>query len=389
MPNESKITKDYPLPLIRDLLTRYNSKLVQEITDEYNTRHGYAPINLSHWNPSAQLERSMERTLSFNVRGDSVPYLYVSPDAVGRLTGLVGLKSSTAVITPSGTASIACVVLWLAARNVKRLTVIDPSYFTVSLLASSLGMQVTHVSLRRESNSYCLPALEDVGDAVWVTNPVYSTTHYLTAHDCVTLRSAAASGRFLVADESLAFPGHSLGETLSDLRSFVGIYSPHKAISLNGLKCSFIACAPTVEQELLEIFDVLVGGLPLSSTVAASHVASANFHDCGTVFSTYVKNAYERVSGITRHHRGVHLDAYAPTTFVSMFVPTLSAELGWDRQFLTAATEASAAIAVPAVQNGYPETMGFGFRVNLAGVDDNLLAGLHRWLSYLESSVRT
>ncbi|HXI13607.1 MAG TPA: hypothetical protein VNM92_13340, partial [Thermoanaerobaculia bacterium] len=377
-----RIIGDYRLPTIRRLIEKYYPKLVEEVSAAYKDR---ALVNLSHWDPSSEFASVMASTLRPPDDGSAIPYLYSPGDAdLSLAMEVTGIRRSSVITTASTTASIAAVLFWLATRA-RSLLVVAPSYFTVGLLAEALGFDVTFATLRRTQSGYELPDLPDA-DAIWITNPTYCTTHYFSDEQLRFFRSWLERQRPVIADEAMAFPGTNAGSYLAPHRLFIGMYSPHKAIGINGLKCSLIACDETVRPELLEVFDAFVGGLPISTMTAVAHLATPNFRKCSETYVKYVSRAYERVSEAVRQYDHVELDRFALTSFVSAFVPTVPASAGSDRTFLVAGCERASAIAFPATIHGYGPEAGFGFRLNLTAVDDKFIAALHRWCQYLEQA---
>lgn len=373
---------------IRHLIRRYYPKAIEEIAAAYQTRHGHAPTNISHWDASREFVSAMNRTIDMPATADAIPYLY-APDDQQTEAALrtIGTLSSTVITTPSGTASIACVLFWLASTNVRRLLIIAPVYFSVGLIAEALGFDVDVIAMNRRNGIYELPPIPADTDAIWITNPLYCTTRYFNVGEVLRFREAAEKGIYVIADEPMSFPRQNVGSILSAHTRFIGIYSPHKAIGINGLKCSLIACDASIRREMLDIFDAFVGGLPLSAMSAVAHLASSNFNDCTNIYSDFIAMAFERVRNVVAQFPALSLDLFARTNFVSAFAPLLPATLGEDRAFLTEACEATAAIAFPSIIHSYGEDCGFGFRINLTAVDDQLIAALHRWCAFLDQQL--
>jgi aspartate/methionine/tyrosine aminotransferase len=327
----------------------------------------------------------MNRTLVIPANGNAIPYLYAPDDEqMEAALKTIGTLSSAVMTTPSGTASIACVLFWLASTNVRRLLILSPFYFSVGLLAEALGFDVDFATMQRIANGYALPPIPADIDAIWITNPLYCTTHYFTTSQLRSFRDMLESNIYVIADEPMTFPCENAGSSLAAHRRFIGIYSPHKAIGINGLKCSLVACDESIRHEMLDIFDGLVGGLPLSAMTAISHLISTNFVQCKTAYEQYIQVAYERVRRVVALFPALSLDPFARTNFVSAFALGVPAELGKDAKFLSQACEETAAIAYPAVIHSYGNDCGFGFRVNLTAVNDQLIAALHRWCAFLE-----
>src|SRR5258707_637129 len=80
--------------------------------------------------------------------------------------------------------------------------------------------------------------------------------------------SIADAGAYVVVDEALAFPPTRIALSLGGHSNFIGIYTPHKSICINGMKCSLVAFHPTLEDFFDDWADVLSGGLSVSACLA-------------------------------------------------------------------------------------------------------------------------
>lgn len=369
---------------IRHLIGKYYPKTVENVVARYEYLHGRAPTNVSHWDPSSDFVSLMDRTLSVPANGSAIPYLY-APDAqqIDAALRTIGTLSSAVMTTPSGTASIASALFWLASTSVRRLLIITPAYFSVGLLAEALGFDVQFATMVRVNNTYELPLIPSDVDAVWITNPLYCTTHYFTPSQLQTFRDLLEEDVYVIADEPMTYPHENAGSRLAGHKRFVGIYSPHKAIGINGLKCSLLAFDESVRRPMLDTFDAFVGGLPLSAMTAVAHLVSPNFLQCASAYDSFIAHAYERVRSVTAMFPTLSIDNFARTNFVSVFAARVDAKLGISAEFLTVASEATGTVAYPSIIHGYGEEAGFGFRVNLTAVSDPFIAALRRWCDFL------
>lgn len=295
------------------------------------------------------------------------------------------------LITENGTTSISAVANWLKLNGVEEVTLLSPSYFTTAHSLRRLGIVVKEAPLERTIDGvYRLPANLPVRSrqALWLTNPVYSTGLYALEQSCDELLRIAEAGIFIVADESLALRQTAIAQTLGGHENFVGIYTPHKSICMNGIKFSAVVTHPRHQATLEDWADVLSGGLSVSATVAVQHFLTASFDECRAGFARRLREIRDWHIDLVRSFNGtVAVDFDSEGHFVMAYLPRLAAELRHRIDFLEEILMATGCILIPGFRNGFDERSGFCFRINLARDSDEFRGAVGRLYSFLHAKV--
>lgn len=221
---------------------------------------------------------------------------------------------------------------------------------------------------------------------MWITNPIYSTGLYSLEANCDLLRQIADAGAVVVADESLALRPTAIARCLGGHENFVGLYTPHKSICMNGVKFSIVVVHPRHKTTLEDWAEVLFGGLSLSATIAIQHFVTSSFDEYRENFSRLMRRTRDwHVDLVDGFDGAVELDEGSEGHFVMAYVPGLVAEHGSRIDFLAELLQQTGCMVVPGSHSGLPEGSGFCFRVNLARDSEAFRHALPRLYSFLRS----
>jgi aspartate/methionine/tyrosine aminotransferase len=355
---------------------------IESLMSQWRVDHGIAPVNVSYWNPSNEVLQNVQTQAppsSFlnpltSLRScDPIPYRYSqglpSTEAVLSKLGFSADRVG-ALITENGTTSISTVANWLKLNGVTEVTLLTPYYFATSHSLLRLGISVREVALERTAGgAYRLPrdlALQS-HQAVWLTNPIYSTGLYSLEASCDLLRQIADAGTIVIADESLALRPTAIARSLGGHDNFVGIYTPHKSICMNGVKFSIVVTRPRHQATLEDWAEVLSGGLSLSAIIAIQHFVTSSFDGYRESFSQLMRKTRDwHVDLVDGFDGAIELDQGSEGHFIMAYVPGLAAKLGSRIDFLAEILQETGCIMVPGFHSGFPERSGFCFRINLA-----------------------
>jgi aspartate/methionine/tyrosine aminotransferase len=273
-----------------------------------------------------------------------------------------------------------------------RVVILCPAYFPVFYDAQIMGLQHVSLFMRRAQGGWQLPREEmmavvceaPAGTAVWVTNPVYCTGNYLSESDVGFLDSLLADGVTVVGDECLSINGYELGRKLGHSERFLGIYSPHKSVSVNAVKFAAVVFDAKYEEFFDSWADVLAGGLSASSYTAILHFLGDNFPPYQASFLCYTSRVRENVVRIIRE-RGMHIetDEHSLGHFMTCYAPQVLGGKGNDKAFLRELVWNTGAILIPGLRNHFSPSLGFSFRINLARESPQFYSAFHRIIEYL------
>jgi len=367
------------------------SLAIDVLIDEYEAEFGAAPLNVSHWNSSAEFRDRMAQVLRFEHESDPLSYIFSEAvecrDAILAKLGF-DPDVSGCIITPNGTIATLCAANWIASAGFDETVVVCPTYFATLHQARLLQLRATkRYMLRGKSGHYELPPevadLSQRSAPTWVTNPVYSTGVHLTAKDVGRLQAFLDSGGIVIADECMATPGTEIGPSLARNSGFMGIYSPHKSVSMNGLKFSLLVFDRRYTRFFQDWTDVLHGGLTASNMTAVKHFLSDNFAEYQRTQRTETDRTLDFVKSAIAECSGVETDEGAYGQFSTIYVPGLPADFDADRVFFATMIRCTAGTLIPGRRSHFDPSIGACFRINLARDSGQFRTTLVRIIRYL------
>ena len=364
---------------------------IDEISAEYCSAHGARPVNLSHWDQSISLKSRLQVRVPRATQQSAIDYAfsYTQPnrDDLVRALGFE-ISQSGCLLSHSGSSAIVAVVHWLKATGRKRVVVVGPRYFTVPYALTEFGLEMQTAYCKRSSSGYDLPDNIDIlarsADAIWITNPVYCTSCDYYSPDIDRLKLIAESGIALVLDECLSEANRRLAPHFSTTADVTAIFAPHKSICVNGMKFAAIIFAKKWQDMFDAWADVWLGCLPMSSALGVKHFLAPEFLSYSRQFKEECQRARALFSSIVSAFPTLSFDREADGYLVSVFAPSIPAELGLDFNFLKEATQASGATFIAGLRNQMDPSAGLSFRVNLAALDEAAQGALHRLCFFLE-----
>jgi len=368
---------------------------ITKIQEEYKNRFGHAPLNISDWNPSYEFKERLNTYMQMDYNINPIDYVFsysfTKSEHQSLLTKL-GYENSDGrketLITPNGSASIRNILHWLHEVGCKKLLVISPSYFTVEYGCSDFDIIYKEIFLRRNSTGYHLNNQEvlahlDEVDAIWVTNPIYCTSVHFDNNIISVIENILKLDKYVISDESLCRSGYELVRHFGKYKKFVGIYSPHKSICVNGNKFSVIV----FDRAETNIFNnwvvALSGNLLISNAVAFNHFQSDNFTVYKELYDAEVSKNYKRIEAVIKKYK-VDYDSKIAGYLVSIYFPNIDGNKGYDKLFLKKLVFETGVTLIPGVRNHFDPQIGFCFRINLCSLTKNTVHSLIRLIKYLQ-----
>jgi len=240
---------------------------------------------------------------------------------------------------------------------------------------------------RKEINSF-VEANPGV-TALWVTNPVFSTGCYLADADVIFLKELLDEGVTVVVDECLALNGYELSHRLGAYNQFIGLYSPHKALSINSTKFAAIVFDKSYQEFFHCWTDILAGPLASSTHSAMVHFLEENFSHFQAAHINYLETVRAEVLQIVgRYPNIIETDQETIGNFITCYVQQISGANGNSEEFLRDLIWRTGACLIPAVRSYMNPDLGFSFRVNLARACPQFYSSLNRVVEYLAKTDR-
>lgn len=376
---------------LRSIAELEQASRLDALAASYHAEFGRYPLNVSHWNPSADFIKKLTPILRFSHESDPLSYLF-SEVMDNRKDVLLKLgfdpTTKECLITPNGTISMIGAINWAAAAGFTEIAIACPVYFAALHQARILSLRTHKHYMSRRDGRYYLPSdLVDPGRAsmpMLITNPVFSTGVSLAEEDVQRLCRHMDAGGVIIADECMAPPGTELGPGLAKHHEgFIGIYSPHKSVSMNGIKFS----ALVFDRSYLRFFqnwgDVIHGGLSVSASMAVKHYLSDNFDDYCKAFEIETSQALHFVRRTVSEHPGAEIDREISGQLAMIYRPDLPVDYDLDSAFVADMMRNTGGTLISGRRSHFDPTIGASFRVNLTIDSPQFRATLVRILRHM------
>lgn len=369
---------------------------LEDLAEEYRSRSGAAPFNLSLWDPSEFMMNSLLKFLRLPPPPSPIPYIYSDEESKQQVLERLGFIHSkrTCAFVQAGTNAGLLVAVWLKALNFKRTFVLCPAYFSIFYALKVLNVPYQDIYMSRQKRNWYLPhkkikaavGKEPSRTAVWLTNPVYCTGNYRLESDIEFLRMLLHSGVTVIADECLCISGRELGRELAWSDKFIGIYSPHKSVSVNAVKFATVVADVSHEQFFDRWADVIVGSLTASNYSAILHFIGDNFPLFLRAFIEHTDRVRDQVTErVRRLYPLVETDDNAVGHYITCYAPHVMGDDVEGRKVLRRLMLETGALVIPGSVNHFPRDVGFSFRVNLARAGPEFFGAFQRTLNYFAS----
>jgi aspartate/methionine/tyrosine aminotransferase len=369
--------------------------LLEDLAEEYESQNGLKPFNLSHWDPSEQTIQLLLKHLRLPPPAIGIPYIYSYPEGKEKVLQRIGFTSEArrCWFVNAGTTAVLLGVWWLKAQNIKQVLILGPTYFPVFHVCEAVNLPSACLYMKRINGRWQLPQ-EEITSAIkeaptemalWVTNPVFSTGCYLSEVDVAFLSSMLDEGVTIVADECLSISGKELSRALGSHEQFLGLYSPHKVLSINSTKFAALVFDHKYEDFFDGWTDVLAGPLASSTYSAILHFLGENFFHFQEAFFTHIHAVRKDVVKIIRSHDGfIETDEDSVGNFITCYARGVPGHNGHNEPFLRDLIWNTGATLIPGVRSHFDPELDFTFRINLARGCSQFYAALQRMAEYLK-----
>jgi len=375
-----------------------NIEQIIALQENFYKSNGIYPFNVSNWTVSSYFRKNMEKYFEYNFSNSPIDYLYsysITDEVKYNVMQKLGIpkfeqKNRVCIFFPNNSISIVNVCNLLQKIHCKNIGILYPAYFSIESCLNSYGVTHTSFYVTRHNGHYRIPIEEIMNsnvDSIWITSPIYSTGTTYCSDDIIAIEFMLKNDIIVIADESLCVLNHELIRHFSKYDNFIGIYSPHKAISFNSFKFSALVCDDSYEDFFDQWLDVFCGNLPQTSIAAIYHYLSDNYTTCYNAFETFINKARKDVLAILKNFPNIETDSHIYCNLMTLYIKNLDFKFSKDINFLNEIIQHTQTLFYPSYLNGFSEEIGFSFRINLALYGPDFLASLQRLLVYLSDSI--
>lgn len=353
--------------------------------------------NISHWDSSYTFQKHMAQILVLPDASLPWNYYYTYSFSVKERQQVLknlgvlpeNLHSTMGLLLQSSTIAIVNMVNLLVQLKQKKICILQPAYFSVASCCSMFSLEYDTEQIIFTDNHPRIPISQIITggyDCIWITSPIFCTGYYPDEEYLKDIDALRSTGMILVFDESLALPGKELIRSFPINRKSFAIYSPHKAISINGLKFSIIVCDKIYEDFLEQWVDIFSGALSGSNRDAVFHYISPNYlNACYPAYKSYIDKAKEVVNKIVEQFPFASMLPNTEGHYINIFIDSKLRGKQGDLALLSTVIPNSLASFIPATLNGFDYSQGFGFRVNLTGDFKELESAVGRIMQYFST----
>lgn len=366
------------------------------LEQEVEQLYGIPILNISHWDSSNEFQKHMMGALVLPYQ--SLPWNYYYTYSISmkdrrQILKNLGvptkhLTSSMGLLLQSSTIAIVNMINLLVHFKYKRLCILQPAYFSVAPCCSMLSLEYGTEKILFRNNHPQIPidAIISGGyDCVWITSPIFCTGYYLDNENIRDINYLKSIGITLILDESLALPGKELVRSLPISKELFAIYSPHKSISINGLKFAVVVCHKYYEDFLEQWIDIFSGALASSNRDAVFHYLSPNYiKNCYPAYQSYIMQTKNLISSVVDKYAFASMLPNTEGHYVTIFtdIKIQENELLYLMKDIIYNCLAS---FIPSTLNGFDFSQGLSFRVNLTAHTYDLKEAVSKIMQYLNS----
>ncbi|SFE65407.1 hypothetical protein SAMN02910327_01735 [Peptostreptococcaceae bacterium pGA-8] len=375
------------------LIERINQILqIKDIQLEYKKKFGKEPYNLSSWLTSEKFKKEMIEAIKLPTDNSIIEYSYTYSFNKNLLENLINKlipekKYSGGIsLAANTTQAIVTVTNMLRMLDYKNICILNPAYFSVSKAHDAFSLPCDILTVERVNGEYVIPyeeILKNDYDVIWITSPIFSTSMYFSNQDIDFFEKLMEDGKLIVSDESFCTAGNEIINRINNTDNFIGMYSPHKAIGVNGYKFSAILFPKRFDEIIEHWVDILTGNLPASTEIAINHYLSDNYDYCLEIYRNYMHDSYGKIKKLLESYNNISIDQVDDGSLFTLYFKNLTYEQIKSIDFIRKMIFSTGSSVYPSYLNGFDEKFGFAFRINMALYDNEFEIALKRLLDYL------
>lgn len=377
---------------------------IEILEDRYFKKSGIKPNNISHWDSSKNFQDELRKIYNIEEsqleKNNIFDYTFsydLMPAKINKIIKKIGYDNCDmlkCLVTPTGTVSISCALNWLKEKySIKKIGVLCPAYFTVFHSCKNIGLSFEKIYMQKsEDGIYSIPKTQVTNlvkhgkiEALFLTDPVYSTSLYITDEDISYISIMMDLGIKVICDCCSSINHSKIINTLSKKDGFISIHEPHKLLTINSQKFSTI-CFDEKEIEFFESWaDVIYGGLCQSNFIAINHYLSNNYEECLNYVLKIAKNNYIKIKTLLEKYENILIDPYNESLYISCYFLKIPSNVSNKSDFIRNFIRTTNCSFIPGIRNQFNPNLCFCFRINLTRCDDETINSIDKIFELLNN----
>lgn len=359
------------------------TEIVYRVLQKYSEKYHKVPIELSTWNSGKDYKAKMMGILKFDKIHDYFDYIYSYTAEPNIIEGILNKNPqfNNCVLFNSATAAILTICQALKAKGIDEICVLKPCYFSVLECLKTLGLKVDILDYDYDGLFHIpFKRINDIKpQALWITQPVFSTGTSLPSEE---LKALSNCDYEIICDSAMCISETAL---FADTHNITVIYSPHKILSLNGIKFSYVLGSDAICNLLEDWSESLVGGLTTSSIVAAKHYLSDNYNFCCQANKEFIDYNRKKITELLARYTGIiYRCGRSEGVYETLYTQAVPFQEKYSYEYLFSLVETTGVCIIPECNDGFKMLNGLSFRINYTLDTNKLIYGLHRLINYWE-----
>lgn len=266
-------------------------------------------FNVSSWNSGSLLYNAYKNLILGNHDAfNSFDYIFQRDfKDMGNYPEAYGLDSSafSNIVCYNSTQSLYVALNFIKVIGVDRILLVKPVYFSVTNVCKAINLSYDEIDIC-DSQHVINNKISDIKNnkygAIFITNPIFSSSNVISEDFINFVKIADDNGVYIVCDECFCIPSNSFINTCGQIKNFIAITSPHKAISCNSFKFSSVIYPQFMEKKMYEITDTWVGGLNNSVINSYKNFISGDYFNLLDLYKNLSEQRKDIVSKILLNH---------------------------------------------------------------------------------------
>ncbi|NBC33650.1 MAG: hypothetical protein GVY13_13330 [Alphaproteobacteria bacterium] len=359
---------------------------IDRIALDYSEQNSLKVKNPSSWAFSEEYRKRVLSHIRWVEQDFSLNYNYSTelglPELLSEKLQIPG--THTCVIT-ANTSQAIIILCSLAAQLRLDSTITAPFYWSILENSRIFGTdpEYKYFIRSKENSKFFLDESFELRQAIWLTDPPYSTNGEISSKTIKFLDRMCGAGHLLFIDYALQDPSNLSFFKFKNVENIFFILSPHKSINVNGSKFAAIFFPNRFSQFFEEFSDSLIGSLPSSTINAAYHFLTDNFDIVCSKKNDWVYEKGHILKNLIEQYDNINTDFFGSSIYMTVYFHHLPSNFLDDKRALLALVEGTGCIVIPGSRNYANPIEGLSFRLNLSIGNNEFFENITKIFSYL------